>query len=78
MEGNPPIVLNLGKVNRKRVKQLKEGHGKLVDEVQEALEQIKASLGADAEGKELVPIVMVYEKKVRKAPGLPKIWWWQR
>ncbi len=60
---NPPIVIDLGKVKKKRVKALKRGEGKLVNEVQQAVEQVRASLGPSAEGKELVPVVVVYRQK---------------
>lgn len=60
---NPPIVIDLGKVKKKRVKALKRGEGKLVSEVQQAVEQVRARLGASAAGKEIVPVVVVYRQK---------------
>jgi hypothetical protein len=65
-----PIVLDLGKKKRKAIKDLKKGRGKLMDEVQAALNQMKATLGADAEGKTILPIVVVYREK-KKAPRTP-------
>jgi hypothetical protein len=65
-----PIVLDLGKKKRKAIKDLKKGRGKLVEEVQAALSQMQASLGAEAEGKMILPVVVVYREK-RKVPRTP-------
>ena len=59
----PPIIIDLGKVKKKKVRQFKEGRGDLALEVQEVLNETRSNLGADAVGKELVPIVLVYQQK---------------
>ena len=61
-----PVVIDLGKTKTKRVKDLKRGSGKLIDEVQYATNQVIASLGDNAKGKVFVPVVMVYRKKRRR------------
>jgi hypothetical protein len=71
-----PIVVDLGKVKRKRIKQLKRGEGVLLDDVQEAVVRVRERLGEQATGKVLVPVVVVYRKKAsrrrrRLAPWLP-------
>jgi hypothetical protein len=60
-----PIVIDLGKKKGKRISQLKRGEGALVQEVQEALAEVRDSLGSQAASKELVPVVVVYKKKVK-------------
>ena len=62
-----PIIINLGKQRRKRVKQLKQSRGVLMEEVMETVAQINGQLGADAAGKVLVPVVLIYREK-RKPP----------
>jgi len=62
-----PIVINLGKQRRKRIKQLKQNRGILMDEVMEAVAQINGQLGVEAAGKVLVPVVLIYREK-RKTP----------
>lgn len=62
----PPIILDLGKTSRKSIRQLGEGSGKLVADVQDAVAQVTASLGDQANGKQLVPMILVYQKKRRK------------
>jgi len=67
-----PIIIDLGKIGRKKAKELKKGEGPYLDEVEPAIAQIKAELGAKVAGKEILPIVVLYEKKPRKVfPGLP-------
>lgn len=72
MQGNgihkepPPIVVDLGTVSRKSIRKLKRGEGKLEAEVQEVITQLRAQLGAEAENKELVPIVVVYSRKTKR------------
>jgi hypothetical protein len=65
----PPILVDLGKIKRKVVRQYREGRGELVDEVRAVLDETQRNLGADAAGKTLVPIVLVYEKKRRRRKG---------
>ena len=54
------VVVDLGKVSAKKIKRLKKGKGKLLDEVNDAL-QVAAANGLP--GKELVPIVFIYREK---------------
>jgi hypothetical protein len=66
-----PILVDLGKVRGKQVKRLKRGQGKLWDEVLDVCEEVSHQLGEEAEGKVLVPVVMVYRKKRKKQGGNP-------
>lgn len=67
-----PILVKLGKASRKRLKKLKGGEGPLMAEVLEAVEQVRAGVGAKGEGKLLLPIVIIYsEKKKGGRLGLP-------
>ena len=68
-----PVVIDAGKVRQKRIKDLKRGQGKLVLEVAEAVEQIRRGLGPEAEGKQIVPVVLVYRRRrsKRSARSLP-------
>lgn len=65
-EALAPIVVDLGKTKRSQVKKLKNGQGKLMEDVQEVLDQVRASLGDKARGVQLVPVVMVYRKKSKR------------
>ena len=65
----PPIVLDLGKQRRKRVKELRRGGGKLMDEVNASIEELRTAgaLAADAQAV----VVVVREKRRRtRLPGL--------
>ncbi len=64
-----PIVLDLGKVKGKQIKKLKRGTGPLLDEVHEAVSTVHQELGDEAEGRELVPLVLLYERKRKKKRG---------
>jgi len=61
-----PIVIEMGKTRRSRIKQLKRGKGKLMDEVAQVMEDVLANLGKDAASTRLVPVVIVYTKKKSK------------
>jgi hypothetical protein len=58
-----PIIIDLGKTKRKRIKRLKRGQGRLMDEVIDVLDEVAEELGEELDGKTLVPIVMIYQKK---------------
>lgn len=64
-ETGKPFVLHLGKVRKKHIKLLKKGQGRLMDEVNSAVEHIRnhSTLGSK---KELVPIVVIYRQKDKK------------
>jgi len=64
-----PIVVDLGKKSRKQIRSLKRGKGKLMNDVAAVMEEVKTNLGADAAGKEFVPVVIVYRKKGKRQGG---------
>jgi hypothetical protein len=66
-----PIVVDLGRRRRKQIKQLKRRKGPLVEEVDDVIAQVRAALAADLDGKTLVPIVMVYKQKKKRARSAP-------
>lgn len=66
-----PIIVSLGKKKQKAIKRLKRGKGGAMDEVMDVIEQVQDNLGAEAEGKILVPVVIIYRKKQRRFRG----WW---
>ena len=59
----PVIVIDVGKASRSSVKKLKRGRGKLMAEVNEVLAQVKHELAEETEGREIVPVALVYKKK---------------
>ena len=61
-----PVIIDLGKVKQKKIRQLKRGRGDLLIEVDQAIATAANSLGKDAAGKTLVPVVILYRKKVKK------------
>lgn len=62
-EMTQPVIIDLGKQRPGTLRELKNGEGKLWDEVLDVADEVKEMLGADAEGKVLIPIVMIYQKK---------------
>jgi|GEM_PF-1395224 len=64
-----PIIIDLGKEKRKRIKDLKRGRGRLMNEVAGVINEARMNLGAEAEGKELIPIILIYRKKRKRKGG---------
>jgi len=62
-EARLPIVIDMGKIRSKRIKQLQKGEGPLVQSVEAAIHSVREQLKGDLKGKELVPVVLVYRKK---------------
>ena len=60
----PPIVVDMGKVSRKKVKKLKRGRGALIDDIEAAVAEVVAEAGL--EGKVVVPVITVVKPKPRK------------
>jgi hypothetical protein len=61
----PPVVVDLGKPKRKDVRALKRGEGKLMEDVNKVIEEIRANSSALA-NKELVPVVVLYRRESRR------------
>ena len=68
-EVTAPIIVSLGKKKKKAIKSLKRGKGGTMDEVMDVIDQVQANLGAQAEGKILVPVVVLYQRKTRRVRG---------
>jgi len=64
--GIAPIIIDLGKEKKGRIKDLKRGRGRLVAEVAAVLNEVRGSIGDDAGNKQLVPVVLIYKKKNRR------------
>lgn len=65
-----PIVVSLGKKKKKEIRRLKRGKGRAMDEVMDVIDQVQENLGDQAEGKILVPVVVIYRQKQRRFRGL--------
>ena len=66
----PPVVLDLGKAKKKLIKALKHGEGRLMEDVAHAVEAVRSNLSPEMDGKTIIPVVIVYEKKVARKGGL--------
>ena len=71
-EMTQPIIIEMGEQKNTKIKELKKGKGKLWDEVLSVVEETRDMLGGEAEGKILVPVIMIYNKK-NKRQGLEKL-----
>ncbi len=72
-EMTQPVVIDLGKKRSRYITDLKNGEGKLWDEVMDVVEEVRDLLGKDAEGKVLVPVVMLYERVRRRRVDLERV-----
>ena len=59
---NPPIVVDLGKRTRKQIKKLAKGQGKLLEEVDTVMQELKV---AGKISGNAVPVVIVVKQKAR-------------
>jgi hypothetical protein len=66
-ERSAPVVLDLGKQRRKQIKQLRKGEGRLLDDINGAIEELRTvgTIGATTQ-----PIVIVVRQKPRKAKSM--------
>lgn len=61
-----PIIVDLGTRRKKLINDLKDGRGKLLVEVDLAVEQARAVLPDADKNKILVPVVVLYREKRKK------------
>jgi hypothetical protein len=66
-ERSAPVVLDLGKQRRKQIKQLRRGEGRLLDDINGAIEELRTvgTLGASAQ-----PVVIIVREKRRKTKSM--------
>jgi hypothetical protein len=68
------VIVDLGKASKKQIKRFKRGEqGRLQDEVEQAIQRARERLPEADKDKELVPVVLIYRQKRRRASvgGLP-------
>jgi hypothetical protein len=63
VEAAAPIIIDLGKKSRKQIRRAREGTGKLMDEINLTLDELRAkgTIKADA-----LPVVIIVRQKPRK------------
>lgn len=60
---NAPILIDLGKQKRGRVKDLRKGRGRLMDDLDQALSDLKAD---GTIGDSVQPVIVIVERKSKK------------
>ncbi len=69
--GFPPVIVDLGKQKRKAVKKLvRSGEGRLAEQVERVIADVRSELGPDAATVEVVPVVVVYRRKTPRRSDL--------
>ena len=68
LASSAPVVLDLGKQRRKQIKQLCRGEGKLMDEINASIDELRTAGALSATAQ---PVVIVVRQKRRKSRGLP-------
>ena len=67
----PPVVVDLGRHRRKRVRDLRRGKGKLMDDVSSALDELRAAGTIPADAQAVVVVVRQKRRRLRTLiPGL--------
>lgn len=65
---NTPIVIDLGKKKRGRVKKLRKGGGPLMDDINESVNELR---DGDTISKDAQVVVVVVKEKKKKMKGYP-------
>jgi len=60
--GQAPVVLDLGKHRRKQIKKLREGSGKLMDDINGAIEELRTAGTLSASSQ---PVIVIVRQKSR-------------
>ena len=62
-----PIIVDLGKVKRKKAKQLKKGEGPLMDQINDVIKEVQSQAGDQLPDSGPQPVIVLYEKKEKKS-----------
>lgn len=63
---NAPVILDLGRRRRKLIRQLRRGEGKLLDDINGAVEELRTAGTVSAMSQ---PVIVVVQQKRRKTRG---------
>ncbi|SRR6266446_3163470 len=66
-----PVIVDLGSKSKKAINKLKDGQGKLMNEVEQAIEQVRGSLPDQDKNKQIIPVLVIYKKKRKRGRGFP-------
>jgi hypothetical protein len=69
-DGNP-LIVDLGRKRRKLVKQLRQGRGKLLDDVSRCIQELKES--GTISGS-VQPVIVVVRVRPRNSTALARLW----
>jgi hypothetical protein len=61
-----PVVIDLGRTRKRNIRKLKRGRGKLYEETNDVIEEVREGLGPEAASKEILPVIVVYRQKRKK------------
>ena len=64
-----PVIVDLGKRKRKAIKDLRNGTGYLMEEVDQAVARARSGLPDAEQNKPVVPVVILYRKKRKRRGG---------
>lgn len=65
--GNDPIIIDLGKQKKKRVKRLRKGRGRLMGDISLAMQELQEE-GVVKEGAQPVLVIVREKRKQRRWP----------
>jgi hypothetical protein len=73
--GEEPVIIDLGKKNRKQVRKLRKGKpGRLLNRIEETIEQLR---GGEGLGENVKPIIIIVRERTRKSKSgrrVAKMW----
>jgi hypothetical protein len=64
-----PVIVDLGNRRGRAIKDLKNGTGELMLEVDHAVDHVRSTLPDADKNKTIIPVVILYRKKRRKRGG---------
>ena len=67
-----PVIVDFGSTSKKKINRLKDGQGPLMREVEDAIEQVRASLPDSAKNKQIIPVLVIYKKKQKRGGVFPR------
>lgn len=61
-----PVVVDLGSRGKKAIRNLKNGTGALMVEVDSAIDHVRSTLPDTEKNKTIIPVVLIYRRKKRR------------
>lgn len=58
-----PVIVDVGRIRKKNIDRLKDGHGPVMREVRDVVDEVSTALADRVGDRPILPVVLIYKEK---------------